>query len=305
MSTSIPNGFRLPSTMTLEGVFEWVKPLRNLAKEKAEESIGRELLANACEHLDKISVDAMGLAREPCEQEGMKNPLAMASDQLRERLRQVQRERRRDCEVDTETSIIVIPHTTGLYGLLSCENELIRKAFFSLDDVEHLPYWNNTDQPDGLSQEQWNERGRLWDELLPSGVPSESGASFMLHPEQFEIPYFHGRHPVPKEWLPDFTKRVFDTALLTKEGDWLENVKAQTHNPIQSLGRIVEHLDFLREGKDEAFNAMASRLGSILVEYPSAELLTSEPAKIGAVISQRWLASQSPMAHNPRSGPRL
>jgi hypothetical protein len=33
------------------------------------------------------------------------------------------------------------------------------------DRLDNYEYWNNTDQPDDISDEEWNERKRCWDEM--------------------------------------------------------------------------------------------------------------------------------------------
>ena len=46
---------------------------------------------------------------------------------------------------------------------------------------EDFHYQNQTDEPEDVTDEQWKERERVWDKLLPgSGNPSEHGFSFDL-----------------------------------------------------------------------------------------------------------------------------
>ncbi|MEX0930979.1 MAG: hypothetical protein WDZ68_01660 [Candidatus Paceibacterota bacterium] len=58
--------------------------------------------------------------------------------------------------------------------LLFCEKKDLTIAWRSSDEVEWFPYWNNTDKPDDLTDEQWDERGRIWDAAIkPYRPPSE------------------------------------------------------------------------------------------------------------------------------------
>lgn len=42
-------------------------------------------------------------------------------------------------------------------------------------EVEDYHYQNQTDKPDGVSESEWDERERYWDEVMPSGIPSTDG----------------------------------------------------------------------------------------------------------------------------------
>ena len=53
--------------------------------------------------------------------------------------------------------------------------EVIDKNVFSTQGLEYFGYWDNSDPMDGLSEEEWKSRGDLWDEVMPSGIPSEDG----------------------------------------------------------------------------------------------------------------------------------
>ena len=47
-----------------------------------------------------------------------------------------------------------------------------RDALIEAGVVTEYGYWNNTDQPDGMSDDDWDERRRAWDKFE---VPSEDG----------------------------------------------------------------------------------------------------------------------------------
>ena len=47
------------------------------------------------------------------------------------------------------------------------------------DNIRDYSYWNNSDQDEEVSSEDWDERERVWDGILTgAGVPSECGLSY-------------------------------------------------------------------------------------------------------------------------------
>lgn len=81
----------------------------------------------------------------------------------------------RDPAVDMDFSFTVHPHGDEFYGIVFCERNEWNKEFMDLEWVEPFPYWDNTDPPEGISEEDWDERGCLWDSLIPSGIPARHG----------------------------------------------------------------------------------------------------------------------------------
>jgi len=69
----------------------------------------------------------------------------------------------------------------ALYALLFTERPSYRQAWQGLRSVSEYGYWNNTDQPDGVSDEEWAARRATWDRLLPGHrSPSTAGLSWSL-----------------------------------------------------------------------------------------------------------------------------
>ena len=50
-------------------------------------------------------------------------------------------------------------------------------------------FWNNTDKPEDLTDQQWEKRALVWDAILSSsGVPAESMLTIRLIDSKFLIP---------------------------------------------------------------------------------------------------------------------
>lgn len=197
MSTSIPNGFRFRTTDLGEVMAlldRWRRRVRADAVRMAAEWLARE-------GVDLID-GAVASGREVPEQ-----PLVEAGKRwngLRENLQK----RRREPEVDYDFQIGILPHDGALYGILHTEQRAWRKDWFAEDLVEPMPYWNGTDGPEDMSEADWDARGRLWDAIMPSGIPANHGLTADLHDPWFMKP--------PPEAvlaaLPSFEDRVRGTA---------------------------------------------------------------------------------------------
>lgn len=65
----------------------------------------------------------------------------------------------------------------------------------------HIPYgyWNNTDRPDDIDQDEWDTRLQNWTKILsPEWVPSETMFSFTIVPDNFILSAFRSS----KELVP-------------------------------------------------------------------------------------------------------
>lgn len=66
-------------------------------------------------------------------------------------------------------------------ALLYTERREYQDLWESIEGVETWPYWNNTDRPDELSQEEWDARGAAWARAIGWKAPSEVGLGWDLH----------------------------------------------------------------------------------------------------------------------------
>lgn len=97
----------------------------------------------------------------------------------------------RDPSVDFQFNVIVIPSEDKFYGLFYTEQTDFAKLWKESDLYEEYMYWNNTDQPEDITVEEWRERGDVWESLLAEHhyVPALAGMSFSVIQEQtYDIP---------------------------------------------------------------------------------------------------------------------
>lgn len=155
MSTKIYGGFRfVPSD--LNEIHTLLMAYRPTVKEAVHEAKCRFLAVTAADLIDKAALD----------RERARYPLSAAHDDLRKRQKDVKETGLRDPAIDFDLKLAVMPYGERVYGIVFCEQGAWRKAFLAQPWIERWPYWDNTDQPEGVSRREWSERGKVWDAVL-------------------------------------------------------------------------------------------------------------------------------------------
>lgn len=99
--------------------------------------------------------------------------------------------------------------------IMYCEATELRELVTGHPDVEEYGYWNNSDQPDGVTDQEWDERRQAWNRVLPGvGIPAESMLTFTLrslpHTGMTDLagPFGSAPSPLLVELLPTPAERA-------------------------------------------------------------------------------------------------
>ena len=77
---------------------------------------------------------------------------------------------------DFSVSMSILPIHNKILMLPYAENDAFYKVLTENEYFEEYGYWNNTDPDENVSEEDWAERKRDWDEALEGiGIPAENG----------------------------------------------------------------------------------------------------------------------------------
>ena len=96
---------------------------------------------------------------------------------------------------DIRVEVGVWQHKGQLY-LIPYANGFCRDVMKFLAEhplLEDFCYWNNTDEPEGMSRREWNKRGRVWDAIHDAGwqnhmvIPISCHASMYLFDPLLEL----------------------------------------------------------------------------------------------------------------------
>lgn len=162
MSTKIHHGYRV-SLNSLADLGQFNVTLKSALLSKADflcSGITAKLAADALDrHL-------LGLSCGP--DDGRDAPLyRVAWAEYSRRQIDSRKTRKRDPDVDLDFwwRFHILP-SGKIYALIGFEAEEFAEVWKGMSQVEHYPYWNNTDGPDDLSQEAWEARGDEWNHAV-------------------------------------------------------------------------------------------------------------------------------------------
>jgi hypothetical protein len=164
MSTKIYNGFRLAHSDLLRAhdeIMAWRRELDALHRQKVVDYLARTCIGI----LDRYACDPSSAA----EHHG-NSPLSSAYETLFERQKRIRTEQSRDPEVDFGFQMALMPFEGRVYGIVYTEQRDWLEAWMAKPFVEPFPYWNNTDRPDTVREDEWNERARIWHEITERAV---------------------------------------------------------------------------------------------------------------------------------------
>jgi hypothetical protein len=169
MSTKIHHGFRFRS----RDLFE------------IHEMIARWRVVLADQHRADLAALVAGMAADTVDRNIIRperasggTPYRIAREEIRTRQKEILGSGSRDPEVDFDFELSILPFGGAVYGMAFCERPRWIDLWMEQGAVDDFSYWNNTDRPDGIAEDEWEERGRIWHDLLlahPAGTPGMAG----------------------------------------------------------------------------------------------------------------------------------
>lgn len=257
MSTTIYNGYRLPK-MDLVELKEWIAPLRPIVKRETNRHVYQTQFNRALWYLDLASVmTANEFEKETTRGEKRvslsSSPYFAARRELQKEVRSMYRG---DMDIDVSVSFIGIEDAT-LVCWYGGEIPSIKEAFEALPHLEEYCYYNNVDEPEDVTESEWEKRKVDWTAALsPSWVVSEEGFSIELNSG---IPVVVEQIPIE---IPDRLKRAKELAFILLEKEML-----QTAFEAKQKITAYELLEHFRSEKGKAeIQAKAEKLVPLLHE---------------------------------------
>lgn len=108
------------------------------------------------------------------------NPATQVWMDMVERQKKMQKEGKRDPEIDFSFTLQIYPVQSIILGTYHTEKDFLEKLWLDQPIVEAYPYWNNTDRPEDVDPQEWRHRKKLWDQALdqiespqPAGLTAE------------------------------------------------------------------------------------------------------------------------------------
>lgn len=224
MSTKIHGGHRVDLDTWNGNLFAFHAAARAACLDAYRELYLSRLVPLACLVADRLAHDDQyprlrddwdrdlgGASFAAIATEARVTPLQWATHYLEDCWTHVNRTQRRNPTYDLQVRLSYVADPDDAryaYLLVGTEHaDAYYPALRALDGVEEFAYWNNTDRPEDVTDEQWDERAAIWGRVLP--YSGDVASLSWEHPEP------HGLVRTPKadgvaleRYLPDAEARA-------------------------------------------------------------------------------------------------
>lgn len=173
----------------------------------------------------------------------------------------------RDPSVDFQFSIVVIPTKDKFYGMFYTEQKDFADLWSKSDMITPYIYYNNVDRPEDITEDEWNERGKVWDSLLDpfNAIPSQAGFTFSVIPDQtYDVP----RIKDVINAIPSITDRVAARARDNMFKRFGKDKTITSNNVIKVVREFNEYMktDESEKKYEDEQGRMSSQLKLVLTE---------------------------------------
>jgi hypothetical protein len=170
VSTKIYNGYRLAPDTDL---WEFTERLRSEGNPRRD-ALDLEVITAAAESVAARQATVDGKVTE----RSREAHLMGGYHAWDEAMRQLAESRLGDPH-QLDVTFIRDPETNRILALLYAGSK-IEEVFTGQPEVTEYGYWDNTDQPEDVTDEEWEERRVTWDRCLGYDPPVRRGVSFQL-----------------------------------------------------------------------------------------------------------------------------
>ena len=276
MSLKILNAVRFNKNMSLSDVVSWLESVKPEVRDLVYKEDCFDILKRSVHNWDIGTLAQMGWS-----------DALIDSTALSQAVRDVRKERAED---KIDHSVILFMRENTVYGFLNLQSLLPnwRKPYEGTV-FEDYSYWNHTDRPDDISEETWDERQKVWKEILGNcWSVSEVGMSVLMsYTSSFDrsvTRFMRDQKSENKKNLEDILKEVSE-ATLSRSARLHPHVKHAPWNP-EELARaeahvLIKHMMDLDRGRNEIFNEAKNFLSShVLDQTVSLDDLFKSPEEI-------------------------
>lgn len=285
MSTTIYNAYKISdSALSVSEINALLMPARAALEDEAVRRILRASIMGAY-HLLDYRLAILADLIQPSSSEKVCEGSCLTESRW-DVVRMIEEDRRSGFrnDLDPGASVCVFGDDSGTYAMLFSNNRHGDTLFEKALGCKEYNYWDNTDHPDDVSEEEWSSRGRRWDELLgPSGVPEVCGATFVLVRDSVPSLFFNTKsieeilgitdasEPLSRELSSELDDRVFTLALKFPEAE-----QSPPLPPGSPANLHIRHLNRLRRGEVPEFNVRCDQLRALLPEKYSLAALKED-----------------------------
>ncbi len=162
---------------------------------------------------------------------------------------------KRDFDWDFSYTISLYPTSNQCTLLIiNSEQEELYKIISKMPEIKYYPYWDNTDRPENVSEEDWDKRSDEWDSVLSAG--KIGSINFEIKNIDIYLPnFYHKMFDAIIENQPSLEDRLRNVAKDSSLEEYIKSSKTLTSDKIildHNFTRLlINHQDYLetKEGK--------------------------------------------------------
>lgn len=200
MSTNIGHGYRLKD-MSLPKLAAFCQRFRDALQPVLDRNVHTKVATLAAEIIDFGTCDGKKVKEKRI------LPLSIAHDYVQKAYQEVNKSGHRNPPYDFECNISVFPIEGKTLAILNTEQQDFIDLWRQQPEVVWYPYWNSTDPPKDVTDEEWERRREDWDRAFPSRSKNNA-FTFRCVDEYLDFPDPEVYVPL----VPSIRKRVFDAA---------------------------------------------------------------------------------------------
>ena len=239
MSTKIYDGFCFKKKMSLNEVHDIFMDFRKEAEEIKKCKLN-EYFSKAAYKI----LDGKAIGRKYPEMKD-RSILSYLWCDFCNRIREMEKTRQRDPEIDFNCEISIQPLKNKILGIIYGECIKIKEAWFNKEFIKEYGYWNNTDKPEGITDKQWERRCVDWDKALGErGIPAYTGLSAKITDNSYVLDFDNLKFPSYKDRLEEAAKSLI----------WSKKLKSEMSLSIGDLINFDEEMSKYfksREGREK------------------------------------------------------
>lgn len=233
MSTKIFNGYKLLH----KNPFQLHKDFREIFKPLWNQEVASQYVTTAITYLDRYYTGDKYVVEEAGEGKTVKEVLQVYRKKLHSR-----------SSDNSEEPSVADPQL--VIGQLPTDGTILALYYGDSSFVEHLeklglveyPYWNNSDRPKNVSEEEWDERRQHWDDAFYGGnePPLTAGLNFILVSEYEKSSFyaFTKAKELPAV-LPNLETRALTIARMQAANEYGESLAQSSDFQMSAFSEYV------------------------------------------------------------------
>jgi hypothetical protein len=182
MSFKVYGGLKLEGITTLEDSFKFIETVRGLTEVWVEKRVAHDIKVLACLIHDMYHCVGINILEGDESVSNDESPLLAATTKIFEGNRSAPSH-------ETEYVLSLGFHKDAVVAIPFFPEDSAIPELLELPNVNEFGYWDNVDPLEGVPYDEWELRGKIWNEVLHgSGIPAETMLTVRLADSKYLVP---------------------------------------------------------------------------------------------------------------------